>query len=732
MGTVVVENEGSRKNVALSSNGAQANAKNYGTCKGNERVASKAIDGDISTSWGGTWTYGGDNWLKVEFKKKYEVDRIKISTSSHKLTYYIQVSEDGSNWQTVADSTTHPAGEYKTYNFPATEAKYAKVVTTDTDAPSSHIWQYIIDEFEVYNTKANVGQINRYGLVVGITDYAKTKLHLFGLPTPIDDPRIGGVNDANNIYKLLTEQFNFDNGDVTKLTGKEATRDTILDKLSNYAQKVDSNDKFVFYFAGHGGRHDKTGSEVIAPYDVNVEKNGSKVIPIFSLRLESEFDNIDGEKLAIFDSCNSGGMAKETDPDPSNNEDGIEGNDTVVLMASKATEGSYSWYYEWGGEPSGRFTHYFLEAFDKLDKADENGDNRVSAEEAFSYSKERVWDMFPTGQNPQIADGNSNEEFFLSDNVLLISDTLKPQIATFHAGTWWVDANGNGQWDGPNTDIKIKGFGSAGNQVAIADLDNDGTDELATFKAGTWWIDKNDNFRWDGPNRDKKIPGFGTSGNKVAAADFDNDGKAEIATFNRGNWWVDMNNNGEWDGNGTDLKIDSFGNASNQVAAADFDGDGRGEIATFKAGTWWIDLNNNGKWDGKDVDKKVRGYGTASNIVAAGNLPAPSSVSSAYIDLNRTLSLTSALAYPNPASSTDQVTFKAQGKNIRATKLQVFTASGEEVYKTNYTQGTTTTWKLNTNEGKPAPNGAYLYQVKARGEDGQTTTSQFEKLIVLK
>jgi len=329
-----------------------------------------------------------------------------------------------------------------------------------------------------------------------------------------------------------------------------------------------------------------------------------------------------------------------------------------------------------------------------------------------------------------IGKGSTPIKFKLSSDALFA--TTKPQIATFHAGTWWVDANGNGQWDGPNTDIKIKGFGSAGNQVAIADLDNDGTDELATFKAGTWWIDKNDNFRWDGPNRDKKIPGFGTSGNKVAAADFDNDGKAEIATFNRGNWWVDMNNNGEWDGNGTDLKIDSFGNASNQVAAADFDGDGRGEIATFKAGTWWIDLNNNGKWDGKDVDKKVRGYGTASNIVAAGNLPAPSSVSSAYIDLNRTLSLTSALAYPNPASSTDQVTFKAQGKNIRATKLQVFTASGEEVYKTNYTQGTTTTWKLNTNEGKPAPNGAYLYQVKARGEDGQTTTSQFEKLIVLK
>ena len=54
------------KNVALSENGAVITAKNYGTYDGNEAVASKAIDGDTSTGWGGTWSSNDVNWLKVE------------------------------------------------------------------------------------------------------------------------------------------------------------------------------------------------------------------------------------------------------------------------------------------------------------------------------------------------------------------------------------------------------------------------------------------------------------------------------------------------------------------------------------------------------------------------------------------------------------------------------------------------------------------------------------------
>ena len=316
----------------------------------------------------------------------------------------------------------------------------------------------------------------------------------------------------------------------------------------------------------------------------------------------------------------------------------------------------------------------------------------------------------------------------------LIVDTAKDNvsIATFHAGTWWVDANSNGVWDGPNTDIKVKGFGSPNNQSAICDFDDDGTDEIATFNRGIWWIDKNNNYKWDGPQVDKRIPGFGTAGNKVACADFDDDGTDEIATFNRGTWWIDKNDNDQWDGPNTDKKVQGYGNANNQVAAADFDGNGTDEIATFSAGTWWIDLNNNDKWDGTGTDEKVQGYGTADNIVAAGNdLPA-SATSSTQLGPQSGPAIASTTAYPNPVSTKDTVTFKVEGKDIASTKLEVFAASGKQVYTTDYTQGTTTTWKLTTNEGQPVPNGVYLYQVKAKGTEGQTTTSQFEKLIVLR
>jgi len=271
--------------------------------------------------------------------------------------------------------------------------------------------------------------------------------------------------------------------------------------------------------------------------------------------------------------------------------------------------------------------------------------------------------------------------------------------------------------------------------VAAADFDDDGKAEIATFAHGTWWKDMNDNGVWDGEPIDSKVVGYGTAGNKVAAGDFDGDEKAEIATFNRGTWWIDLNNNDTWDGEPDDKKVEGFGNANNQVAAADFNGDGKAEIATFTAGTWWKDLNGNGKWDGEGTDEKVEGFGTAGNKVAAGKLSHLGSTNSATnlnLDTAKSLTINKTTAYPNPVSTNDTVTFRVRGKNIASTKLEVFTASGKRMYTTNYTQGTTHTWNLTTDEGKPVTNGVYLYQLKAKGEGGQTTTSQFRKLLVLR
>jgi len=306
------------------------------------------------------------------------------------------------------------------------------------------------------------------------------------------------------------------------------------------------------------------------------------------------------------------------------------------------------------------------------------------------------------------------------------------QMATFSAGKWWVDANRNYTWDGPDTDVKITGYGSYGNQVAIGDLDEDGMDELITFNSGTWWVDAKNNYTWDGPSEDMKISGYGNEGNKVAVGDFDGDNKDEMATFNHGTWWIDLNNNAVWDGPNTDRKISGYGNSSNQVAAGDFDGDGKDEIATFTAGSWWVDLNNNYEWNKEPTDKKIVGFGTAGNVVAAGKLPA-----NTYTTTSEQGAMSSRLgkiaAYPNPAGQSDKVSFSVgKQRNIEALKLDVFTTSGRVIHSTGYQQGTTITWDLTTENEETLANGIYLYQLQAKATSGRMLTSRIKRLLVIK
>ena len=88
------------------------------------------------------------------------------------------------------------------------------------------------------------------------------------------------------------------------------------------------------------------------------------------------------------------------------------------------------------------------------------------------------------------------------------------RIGVFTNGTWYLDMNGNGAWDGPASDVTYANFGVGLPNVmpVTGDWDgsaNPGKTKIGVFTNGTWYLDMNGNGAWDGPVIDKTYPNFG-------------------------------------------------------------------------------------------------------------------------------------------------------------------------------------------------------------------------------
>jgi hypothetical protein len=81
-------------------------------------------------------------------------------------------------------------------------------------------------------------------------------------------------------------------------------------------------------------------------------------------------------------------------------------------------------------------------------------------------------------------------------------------------GMWDLDYNGNGKWNGCRRDWCMGPFGISGDIPVAGDWDGNGTFEIGVFRpsTGEWFLDYNGNGQWDGPTVDKYISGFGQEG----------------------------------------------------------------------------------------------------------------------------------------------------------------------------------------------------------------------------
>jgi hypothetical protein len=205
-------------------------------------------------------------------------------------------------------------------------------------------------------------------------------------------------------------------------------------------------------------------------------------------------------------------------------------------------------------------------------------------------------------------------------------------VGIFVKGHWFIDLNGNGQWDtndlwaklGDETDLPVTGdwdgdgkddigiFGRArpGDPQAIAheaglpDLENAPTGEKKNLPP------PEDEATLQRRLMKRTVVGalradiidhvflYGTLADHPVAGDWNGDGIDTPGVFRAGRWQLDV------DGNGRHTAPDAyvrFGGRNDMPLVGDFDGDGVDELAIFRNGVVYIDANGNRQLDANDL-----------------------------------------------------------------------------------------------------------------------------------
>ena len=209
--------------------------------------------------------------------------------------------------------------------------------------------------------------------------------------------------------------------------------------------------------------------------------------------------------------------------------------------------------------------------------------------------------------------------FGLPDAIPVVGDFNgdgKDEIGVYYKGEWFLDLNGNGQWDPEDLWAKL---GSQQDRPVAGDWDGDGKDDIGIF--GPQWpgdpvhlenepgLPDQDNQRIvklkpknvplnpeeatdghrlmrltaQGKERADLIDHvfqFGGQSHVPIAGDWNGDGIRSVGVFKEGKWHFDMDGDGRW--SQADI-VAQFGQKGDLPVVGDFNGDGIEEIAIFRS-----------------------------------------------------------------------------------------------------------------------------------------------------
>jgi FtsP/CotA-like multicopper oxidase with cupredoxin domain len=185
-------------------------------------------------------------------------------------------------------------------------------------------------------------------------------------------------------------------------------------------------------------------------------------------------------------------------------------------------------------------------------------------------------------------------------------------VGVYQNGIWYLDENGDGVWDGTPADaMYVFGAGLTAALPVTGDWNGSGKTKIGVYdqSTGTWYLDLNGNGAWDGTPTDAAYTfGAGISGAIPVTGDWTGSGTTKIGIFDpsTGTWYLDLNGNGAWDGTPTDAMYSFGGGITGAVpVTADWSGNNVTKIGIYDpaTGNWYVDYNGNGAWDGLPTDR---------------------------------------------------------------------------------------------------------------------------------
>jgi len=223
-----------------------------------------------------------------------------------------------------------------------------------------------------------------FAIVIGINNYEKWPGLEFA------------VADANSV-KTTLQKTGFD--DITLILGKEATQRRILTELFyKLPEKVDRNDRVLFYFAGNGQTEDLPGGGkkgYIIPVDAETDNYASTAVSMEQIRSLSS--RIAAKHIFyVMDCCYSGlGLNRSTGVWPGINDylRKVSGMRVVQII----TAGGQGEQVQ-EREGHGLFTSYFLKAI--AGAADLDKDNVVTGTELGAYLRPTFSNASGQAQTP--------------------------------------------------------------------------------------------------------------------------------------------------------------------------------------------------------------------------------------------------------------------------------------------------------------------------------------------
>ena len=268
--------------------------------------------------------------------------RLEVDARSTSMLAQLRIFADGQQIESIPLSAAHVRRQIEVPRAP--DARWLTVQVADVAG--------FVSTPQALRLPPNPPSVGRLrGVLVGIDNYADPKLALRFAES--DAVRLGSAleNSAGKYYARA---------ELTRITGKQATRDGILAALRQTADSALSSDTLVFSFAGHGSQDDQ-GRYYLSTAEFDLAR-----LPQTGLawsEVAQALRNTKGRVIIVLDACHAGLSGTETlgtNDDAAGALLSASQAPMLVLAASKGRQQSYE-NPSWGG---GLFTHALVEALD--------------------------------------------------------------------------------------------------------------------------------------------------------------------------------------------------------------------------------------------------------------------------------------------------------------------------------------------------------------------------------